>query len=696
MYDKIENGSSVNIQGLECHLPPEGYVYNIITKQVEFRGVYERSEIKEEQYWERIPLPYWYKDVMRAWDNYEKKKKEDDPDFYDERLEEYKQQEWDRRLNGFWWRNNGEAVYIVGSHYFYMQHWSIDIGYPKYREPDLEYFYFLQYVIEDPNCMGMLEITKRRFGKTYRGGLFVSDYVTRTKMTNGTIQSKTGSDAKKVFAKAIVNPFRKLPRFFRPEYDMSLGVNPKTEMRFQKTNVRGKKAEENIDKEELGSVIDWHSADPLAQDGMKVHRAFQDEWAKTTECDIYERHEVMRYCVVDDEGKIIGKLLYSSTVEKLDSDKDGVQEGAKKLWEDSDQNNKNPNGRTASGLYRFFMTADKARNFDIYGKPNIEKTIAEIMADRATVAHNSKSLAARIRKEARTIQEAFMIDGDQCLFDTMKLTNQLDWLSYHKDMVEKGNLVWEDGHEYYREYVYPNGEIENKIGKLRWVPHPNGEYEKVVGWEPKEKNNVYIKNGYFVPNASYLIRIGCDPFKYDKTKDNRKSNCAAYAFQLEDPMDDKNPYGEMFVMRYVGRPATTDKQYNAVLKMGWYCGCQILFERNVDGAKKYFTVEKCANFLMWLPNEVEFGVYTDGNGKAVQAICDLTESYIDKNIEKVYFPELISMETGWLGFKVEDTQKYDDVMGAGIAMIAAKNKKFSLPTNHKRDINSVMPYKKAI
>ena len=152
----------------------------------------------------------------------------------------------------------------------------------------------------------------------------------------------------------------------------------------------------------------------------------------------------------------------------------------------------------------------------------------------------------------------------------------------------------------------------------------------------------------------------------------------------------------MFVMRYVGRPATTDKQYNAVLKMGWYCGCQILFERNVDGAKKYFTVEKCANFLMWLPNEVEFGVYTDGNGKAVQAICDLTESYIDKNIEKVYFPELISMETGWLGFKVEDTQKYDDVMGAGIAMIAAKNKKFSLPTNHKRDINSVMPYKKAI
>ena len=55
---------------------------------------------------------------------------------------------------------------------------------------------------EDPDCMGMLEITKRRFGKTYRGGLFLYDYITRTRMTNGGIQSKTGADAKKVFAKA--------------------------------------------------------------------------------------------------------------------------------------------------------------------------------------------------------------------------------------------------------------------------------------------------------------------------------------------------------------------------------------------------------------------------------------------------------------------------------------------------------------
>jgi len=34
MYEKIEGGSVVDIQGLQCNLPPEGYVYNIITKKV--------------------------------------------------------------------------------------------------------------------------------------------------------------------------------------------------------------------------------------------------------------------------------------------------------------------------------------------------------------------------------------------------------------------------------------------------------------------------------------------------------------------------------------------------------------------------------------------------------------------------------------------------------------------------------------
>ena len=107
MYDKIENGTVIDVQGLQCNLPPEGHVFNIITKQVEFRGVYKRSEIESEQYWKRIMLPDWYQDTMKKWDEFDKKKKEDETEFYDEKLEDFKRQEWDRRLNGFWYMNKG-------------------------------------------------------------------------------------------------------------------------------------------------------------------------------------------------------------------------------------------------------------------------------------------------------------------------------------------------------------------------------------------------------------------------------------------------------------------------------------------------------------------------------------------------------------------------------------------------------------
>ena len=212
MYEKIEGGTVIDIQGLKCNIPPVGYVYNIVTKKLDYVGVYRRSEKDEDCYWEKIPFPLWYKEVMKKWDSYDKIKKDDDEDFYDERLESYKAQEWHRRLNGFWFRNNDKDVFLTGFHYYYLSYWNIDIGLPKFRMPDLEKSYFIDYCIKDPLCMGMTEVTKRRFGKSFYAGCFATEYITRTKMTNSGIQSKTGNDAKKFFSKTVVNPFRRLPR----------------------------------------------------------------------------------------------------------------------------------------------------------------------------------------------------------------------------------------------------------------------------------------------------------------------------------------------------------------------------------------------------------------------------------------------------------------------------------------------------
>lgn len=642
MYEQIEGGSVVNIQGLDCCLPPEGYVFNIVTKKLEYIGVYSRSKDEKEQYWERIKEPEWYYSVVKKWDDYDKKRKDGDEEFYDEKLEKYKAQEWNRRLNGFWFKNKGVSTYITGMHYLYMQWFSIDVGYPRFRIPDLEYFYFIQYCIEDSDCFGALEVTKRRFGKTFRGGIFVLDYVTRTKMTQGTIQSKSGADAKKVFSKAIVNPFRRFPKFFRPEYDTSLGVNPKSEMRFEKPNVRGKAANDNIDKEELGSSIVWYSADPLAQDGQKVHRGFQDEWAKTDECDIYERHEVLRYCLLDDEGRVIGKLLYSSTVEKLDSEKTGVQDGAKRLWDSSNQLKKGANGRTESGLYRFFMSAKRARNFDIYGFGDEEKTLKEILADRETVKNNPRALSARIRKEPLTIEEAFMTDSDTCIFNTVNIGNRKRYLTENPPFMRKVLFYRnEDGIVGWRDV--PNPESDNFHWKITQFP-PNGE-------QNKSKRVLGLKT----PNRIQDGAITVDGYSNSQGGQKYGSRASAWIGRRYDILDPYNT-GKAIGWLY-GRPAIKETLHEQVMFAAEFFGYEVAYEHNSDDYLSYFRERGMINYLAKYPistidpNKRQEAVRYRGFPTTPFSLTkqvDVGISYFEHHIDLIDFIELL-----------EDAEQFD-------------------------------------
>lgn len=571
MYEKIEGGSIIDIQGLKCNLPPEGYVFNIITKQVEFRGIYKRSEIESEQYWKRILLPDWYQDTMKKWDEFDKKKKDDDIEFYDERLEEYKKQEWDRRLNGFWYMNNGVPTFLTGLHYLYLQWWPIDIGYPKFRIPDLEKFYFMDYCIQDPLCMGMLEVTKRRFGKSFVAGLFVSEYITRTKMTNGGIQSKTGSDAKKFFAKTVVNPFRRLPKFFRPEYDMSLGVNPKSEMRFQKTNVRGKKAEDSVDKDELGSIIDHQSADTVAYDGQKLHRYVADECGKTTEVNVYDRHEVVRYCLLDDEGKIIGKALYTTTVEKLTTEKDGVQDAFKLLWEESNQDKRQDNGTTSSGLYRFFMSAKRTRNFDDFGFPDENKTLEQILADRETVKNNPRALSARVRKEPLTIDEAFSTDSDKCIFNVMNIGAREQYL--------KENPVLKRHVMFYRDI--------DQVVRWRNITDKEEDFHWVITQFPKqgEENKHTFDVKLRKPGRTSDGAIAIDGYSNSQggKYGSKASAWIGRRYDLLNPETTGKAIGHLY-----GRPQIKETLHEQVLLAAEFYGYQAWYEHNSDDYLSYF------------------------------------------------------------------------------------------------------------
>lgn len=684
-------------------------IYGTKIKVPEYNGIVEDwgTDVPSEQYWRKKELPPFFKDV-----DYDK----DGNALLNSQQRDYALEEVRRCKEGFAFMNNGVKTYITGKNYFYLQFWKLENDvFPDYRDTDRRYFLFLNHWENTPWCLGIVRGKKRREGATSQATSNLIYECIFFKNSFCGLTSKTEKDAKTAFTSMVAFGYRQLPVFLKPKQ-----LNNKdsvTELVFAHKSVDVKGAKGSVIDTDTGhrSKIDYRAPGKNAYDSGRLSRLLADEMGKwAVENPASEFLAIVSKTMVQGT-KRVGFCELPSTVNELS--KGGGAE-FKKIWDLADHFKLD---RTTNRIVRYFTPAfdgyvgfiDK-HGISVIDPPNEEqyKYLVENFVGMGDLTESDVRLGARdyliskrvgldgialeeeIRMNPFDEREMFMSALTGCIYNSFKLNEQLDWLSWNP-MIERGNLVWETGDKFYKQIEISDGTIHTELSKLKWVKDDNGKYEKVKGWIPKEENNVYEKNGFFIPNGNYAIRIGADPFKYDKTKENRKSNCAAYAYQMPDYINKDYEFNDTFVMRYVDRPSTTDLANEYVLRMAWYCGCKVLFERNVNHWKSYFASQKCSGFLMWLSGEVEPGIYTDGKGGVVQTICDYTESYIEKDIQKVYFKELLGDKSGWLGFEVGDTQRYDDAMGAGFALIAAKEKR-QAETIKKHNIDNIMPYRQAI
>ena len=662
MYRKHPKSKPVEINNIAVNLQPNGYVFNVITNEWEKREIMARSVKKDYQYWERPEPP---KKEIAA--------QKSSPDYYNPELQEYRNQEWDRRLNGFWFYNNGHATYITGLHYFYLVHWKLDVGYPSFRATDKEFFYFLEYCIQDPNCLGMVEVTKRRQGKTMRAGAFLFELTSRSRNKNAGIQSKTYEDAKEnVFAKGVVMPFKYLPDFFVPIYDTEKGMTPKGELRFFKTNKRGANDDIFAEKIELESSITFKSADKFAYDGMKLHRYLGDEAGKTKNVDVYDRHQVLQFCLQQEEH-IIGKALYTTTVEEME---DGGQ-SFKMLWDASNQNEKNKNGRTRSGLYQYFMPAYKTLFYDKFGQADEEKAKEFYLSERAALEMDPRALASFIRKNPFTIGEAFFSEAETCLYDAMALNRQMESISWiaEKDLYLRGEFVWEKAERDSRV-------VFNETSNGKFLVH-----KKLNIYDYAKFNQVEELGSKKVPKESNKYAIAVDPFDHSITTSKERSDGAAYVYRRYDAVDE---FSETFLVEYLNRPEKAEIFYEDMIKLCHFFGCEILSEDNKVGLIKYFEYRGYEKFLTKMPGSNKYGI--SATVKTHQQIAEVTESYITESVEKVIFMRLLQ---DWLEFDINKTTKFDAAMASGYTLIQANKSKFSERVEQKQhiyDIREIFPF----
>ena len=633
----------LNIQEVDCWIPPEGYVWNPLELKLEWVGVEERLDDEGDQVWIPDQLPEEYYD-LRIEEEFEQ---EEDPSYEDPALAKMRNLFWHRRLCGMWIYINGKATFITGLHYFYLSWWKIDIGLPSYRDNDRLYFYFLQQGVDDPRCLGSLKVTKRRGGKTFQLGCFIYERISRMVKANGGIQSKTDKDAQdKVYREAVRMPFDELPDFFVPKYDPRK-VEKKIDFSIPTSRaVKGRKTRARKTHREfsLKSVIDARSAVEMAYDGMKLHAYGSDECSKLEKYNIFERHMVVRFCL-EQEETIIGYAVYTTTVE----DMKGQNEEFRKLWNYSDPRVRTKNGRTKSGMYRYFEPATRTLYFDKFGMPDEQKAMDYINAEAEALKDDRKAYISFRKKNPLSIEHAFLVDDGTSPFDQLKLNEQKDIIEWSPEGMYTKNyrLRWENDMPYTRVIA---------------IPDPNGPFE--IHELPPEalQNNVSSENGRPSPGNKDWYTAGLDPFKFNNTtsEGSKAGFVIKKRFWPQDILDSNKP-----VLLYLHRPNTKEKMYEDIIKAAWLYGTDILSERNVGAFDEWLGNEDLEEFGVYINGE--FGVYA--TNKSNEKLVEYLEDYIFNNCDNVFMGRLVSQA---LRFDPNRTQDFDGIMGWGYAEMLDK------------------------
>lgn len=556
--------------------------------------------------WQRTPLPKEWKE----WRKEEAAGLKEDPDFFHPQIEAFNAQEWERRNNGIWFWNGKVATYITGFYYYYLNWICLDFGYPDYRETDKEVTYFLDYCVEDPASYGILYNTLRRGGKSSLMGGWMLERITRTRNANGAIQGEKFLKAASFFNKCVLYPFRKLPDFFRPEYDKD--SKNKGELLFYKSVKRGRKDDDDFDFDnQLESKIDYRDSGTLSYDGEKIFGYVGEEIGKTKECDVYERWNVIKF-TLEENSKVWGKHFGATTVEEM-AEEGSAGDNYWKLFADSDVDVR-VNGKTKSGLYACFLPADcgpcaVGTPYDEHGHPKREINVKTILADREALKDHPALLAGLIRKKPLNIEEAFYSDSQKCEFNVMVLETRKSELLRNPNIAVRGNLDWVGG---------------IRDGNVVWIRDDvNGRFLSTGVFDDEKDSNQVTTCGItegvtqWMPMNDKKFAIGTDPIQHGVTAGNVQSKAAAHGIRkydasiegiltdaiLEQRRLERYQYKTGIpVIQYHHRPVEPTLYFEDMIKLCRYLGCQIHIENQKNAIMHYFKARGYSKFVM---NRVE-------------------------------------------------------------------------------------------
>ena len=616
-------------------------------------------------------------------------------DVFKANWEDYIDEEFNRREEGFWFENKGVSTYITGTHYMYLQWSKIDVGNPDFREANRLFYIFWEAVKADSRCYGMCYLKNRRSGFSFMASGETVNQATLTGDARFGILSKTGSDAKKMFTDKVVPISVNYPFFFKPIQD---GMDrPKTELAYRvpASKLTRRSISSNEQREELeglDTTIDWKNTGDNSYDGEKLRLLVHDESGKWERPDnILNNWRVTKTCLRLG-SRIIGKCMMGSTSNSLDKGGDNF----KKLYYDSDVTQRNKNGQTRSGLYSLFIPMEwNYEGFiDKYGHPvfdtpeqEVEGPYGDLIYEGVVehwenevegLKHDQDGLNEFYRQFPRTEEHAFRDEMKNSLFNLVKIYDQIDYNEGLKasGVVNVGNFQWRNG---------------IRDTEVVFNPDRNGRFK--ISWFPPKnlQNNVILKNGIKYPGNEHIGAFGCDSYDISGTVDGKGSKGALHGL-TKFSMEDAPP--STFFLEYVSRPQTAEIFFEDVLMALVFYGMPVLAEnakprllyhirrRGYRGFsmnrpdKKYNQLSVTEREIGGIPNTSE-----DIKQAHAAAIEMYVENYVGYNPENdthgtMYFNHTLN---DWAKFDINKRTKHDASISSGLAIMAC-NRHLYAPT----------------
>jgi len=664
-------GQIIEIQNLRIALPAEDEYF-------------KRSEVKEEQYWEKQEYP---KELSRIksrfdWDEY--------PSDFKEKWYDYIDNEFKKRDEGYWFYNNGNSTYITGTHYMYLQWSKIDVGAPDYREANRLFFIFWEACKADDRCYGMCYLKNRRSGFSFMSSSELVNQATISSDARFGILSKTGSDAKKMFTDKVVPISVNYPFFFKPIQD---GMDrPKTELAYRvpASKLTRRKLETNEQLRELqglDTTIDWKNTGDNSYDGEKLKILAHDESGKWERPDNILNNWRVTKTTLRLGSKIVGKCMMGSTSNALDKGGNNF----KKLYYNSDVTKRNRNGQTSSGLYSLFIPMEwNYEGFmDSFGSPvfltrkNPTYGVDGIKINIGVIEHwdnevdglknDQDSLNEYYRQFPRTEQHAFRDESKNSLFNLTKIYQQIDYNEYSgsEKNITKGNFQWSYG---------------IKDTEVVFMPNEQGRF--LISWVPPTnlQNNVLVKKGVKYPANEHIGAFGCDSYDISGTVDGRGSKGALHGL-TKFSMEDAPP--NHFFLEYIARPQTAEIFFEDVLMACIFYGMPILCENNKPRLLYYFKRRGYRGFSMNRPDKIwnklsiaekEVGGIPNSSQDIKQAHAAAVETYIEsyvglinENCGDMYFQNTLE---DWSTFDINNRTKHDATISSGLAIMACNKNQY--------------------